>query len=91
MLDKKKRAMSKCNFFGEIDENLDLLHKVREKVAELLKSLLHNDCGTTLHMSYTKDTNPAFDKNLCTDNTNCIFSVLFIGKKSYHIHSKCKN
>lgn len=48
--------MSKCNFFGEIDENLDLLCKVREKVAELLKSLSHNDSRTTLHMSYIKDT-----------------------------------
>jgi len=25
--------MSKCSFIGEIDGNLDLLHKVREKVA----------------------------------------------------------
>lgn len=83
--------MSKCNFFGESDENLDLLHKVREKVAVLLKSLTHNDHRTTPHMSYTKDTNPASDKNSCTDNTHCIFSVLFIGKKSCYIHSKCKN
>ena len=80
--------MSKCNFFGEIYENLDLLCKVREKVAELLKSLSHNDSRTTLHMSYIKDTNPPFDKNSCIDNTHCIFSVLFIGKKCYHIHNK---
>jgi hypothetical protein len=85
--------MSKCNIFGEIDENLVWLHKVREKVAELLKSLSHNDYKTTPHMSYTKDTNPAFDKNSCTDNTHCIFSMLglFIGKKSYHTHNKCTN
>jgi hypothetical protein len=83
--------MSKCNFFGEIDENLDLLHKVREKVAELLKSLSHKDCWTTPHMSYTKDTNPAFDKNSSIDNTPCIFAMLFIGKKSYHFYSKFKN
>jgi len=79
--------MSKCNFFGEIDENLDLLLKVRELVAELLESLSHNDCRTTPHMSYTKDTNPAFDKNSCIDNTHYRFSMLFIGKKIYHIHS----
>jgi hypothetical protein len=85
--------MSKCSFIGEIDGNLDLLRKVREKVAEFLKSLPHNDCRTTPHMSYSKDTNPAFDKNSCTDNIHCIFSMLglFIGKKSYHIHSMCKN
>lgn len=41
--------MSKCNFFGEIDENLDLLHKVREKVAELVKSLTQ---GLQDHTSY---------------------------------------
>jgi hypothetical protein len=64
--------MSKCNFLGEIDEILDLLHKVREKVEELLKSLSHKDCRTTPHMSYTKDTNPAFYKNSCIDNTPCI-------------------
>jgi hypothetical protein len=62
-----------------------------EKVPELLKSLSCNDCSTTPLMSYVKDTNPAFDKNSCIDNTIAYFQCHLLERNAINIHSKCKN